>query len=106
MAEENPIPAEFETVVGEGGVIRIPDGLLKEIGSGVGRKVRVRLSVRRISEALKRRGVTEAEVDRISGLQLEARERVIRFLLSEGVLAKRRGTIPGKAGRRGAGPRQ
>jgi hypothetical protein len=38
---------------------------------------------------LKNKGVSEEEIERISGFQLESREQVVRFLLSEGALQKK-----------------
>ena len=88
---------DFETVIDAGGRIEVPEGILSRPGTQAGSRVRVRLVAAGIAEALERRNGTAEEVDRIAAVQLEAREQVIAFLLSEGALS------PGAARRRGKG---
>lgn len=80
---------EFETVLGDKGGLVVPAALLKHHGLKGGTKVHVRLTEHALSSRLHRRGVTEEEIERIAGLQLEPREQVVKFLLSEGVLRDR-----------------
>ncbi|HUI09395.1 MAG TPA: hypothetical protein VL221_03655 [Bacteroidota bacterium] len=92
---------EFDGEVGPDGKIGVPPAILAKIGRG--RRVRVRLTGAALSSALARIGVTADEVDRIAGLQREAEEQVIAFLLSEGRLARRgkgRHRTSGRAGKR------
>lgn len=87
---ERPYPSvEFETVVGRGGGITLPPELARRFREG--EDVIVRLTRGRVDSALRRRHVTEEEIAHIAGVQLEARENVVRFLKSEGALARRRG---------------
>ncbi len=76
---------EFETRIDEGGQIYIPDHIAKELGTD---SVHVRLTVKAISSELKQRNVSEEEIARIGNLQLESRDQVVKFLLSEGALQK------------------
>ena len=48
----------------------------------------VRLTAKALSAELKASNVSEAEIERIGSLQLESRDQVVKFLLSEGALVK------------------
>jgi hypothetical protein len=86
---EHPYPLiEFETELGDDGVIRVPRSLLKNIGAGG--SVTIRLTKGQVSRTLRNRRVSEEEVEAISIRQLERRENVIGFLRAEGELASRR----------------
>ena len=76
----------FEGKVDRGGAITLPPDLRRALA---GKRVSVRLVPRRDAAELAARGVSEVEIDRIAGIQSEPRDQVIRFLLTEGVLAKR-----------------
>ena len=76
---------EFEAKVLPGGSIKIPAPLLQSM-TGV-KVVTIRLTKGVVSKKLRRRNVTEEEIERIAGMQLEQREQVVRFLESEGALA-------------------
>jgi hypothetical protein len=76
---------EFEAEVLPDGTIKVPVPLRKLL-AGV-KEVTIRLTAGIVSNKLRRRKVTEEEIERIAGLQLEQREQVIRFLESEGTLA-------------------
>ncbi len=78
--------AEFEATIGEGGTIRIPGPLARRFPQGT--RVTFRLVEGTVSQILRRRGVTEEEVEEIAMLQLEERANVIAFLGSEGALGK------------------
>ena len=78
---------EFEALIDEEGNIAIPPDLLKEL---VGRKLHVRIQKREVAAALQEKGVTEDEIARLAKIQLEPREQVIKFLLSEGALKSNR----------------
>lgn len=71
------------------GRITVPPAVLDALGLGEGARVVVRLSGEADAEALRRKGVEEDEVERICVLQGEPRHRVVRFLLAEGVQARR-----------------
>ena len=74
---------QFEAFIDESGRIAVPAELRKRFG---GRKVQVRLQTREMSAALARNEVTEEELERIAAMQLEPREQVVAFLMTEGEL--------------------
>ena len=78
---------EFEATVTKDGALMVPPSILERFLLKQGSIVHVRMTARRLSKRLKERTVTEEEVERIGGLQLEPRESVIRFLTAEGSLA-------------------
>ena len=77
---------EFEAVIGTEGVIEIPRRILRSLPKG--RPVHVRLTTLPLADELRARGIREEEIGRIAALQREGRDRVVAFLLSEGVLQK------------------
>jgi hypothetical protein len=79
---------EFDGIIDPRGRISVPQPVLERFRGGAGGKVRVRLTLHRIASELKRRSVTEDEIDRIARVQLETRDQVVRFLFSEGALGK------------------
>ena len=81
MTDRRAGKLEFDVVVGPEGTITLPPDLLREMN---GARVRVLLTEEIVVRALTAAGVTEEEVQRIAGRQMEPRERVLRFLLSEG----------------------
>ncbi len=88
---------EFEGVVDEHGRIAVPPAVLAGLDRRSRSTLHVRLTSKVINTALRKNDVTEEEVDRIAALQLETREQVVKFLLSEGALQrdgafKKRGT--------------
>jgi hypothetical protein len=94
---ERPYPSiEFETVAARDGRIKLPGELARRFREG--EDIIVRVTLGSVDSALRRRHVDEGEIARIAGLQLEARENVIRFLKAEGALARPRGGR--KAGKR------
>ena len=78
---------EFESSIDRQGRISVPPSILAQLSKG-SRSVRVRLTSKVVSAALKRRDVQEEEIERIAALQLETREQVVKFLLSEGALRR------------------
>ncbi len=78
---------EFEALIDEEGNIAVPPDLLREL---VGRKLHVRIQKREVAAALQEKSVTEDELARLARIQLEPREQVIKFLLSEGALKSNR----------------
>lgn len=76
---------EFDAMVDEGGRITLPETLIKEVGTN---PIHVRLTMKSIHTDLKERSVSEDEIERIGAIQLEPREQVVKFLLSEGVLKR------------------
>jgi len=91
---------DFEGLIGSDGKIEVPGAILERLGSGAGSRMRVRLMPAVIAEALERKNVTAEEVERIASVQLESREQVISFLLSEGVLSRGGGKAGRARGRR------
>jgi hypothetical protein len=73
----------------EEGRIAVPPAVLDALGLADGARVVVRLSGEADAAALRRKGIGEEEVERICMLQGEPRHRVVRFLLVEGVQARR-----------------
>ena len=78
---------DFHTTVDPDGCIRIPASYITERGFGRGAKVAVRVTELVLSEDMRQKGISEEEVETIGGIQLEAREDVLTFLASEGVLS-------------------
>ncbi len=76
--------AEFDTEIEKDGTIRLPVSIVDQMDLRPGTKLQVRVSSTALSSALREREVTEEEIERIAGIQLEPREQVIKFLLSEG----------------------
>ncbi len=77
---------EFEGVLEPDGTIAVPPKIAERFS---GAKLQVRIEKKEISDRLKKNNVTEEEIERISALQLESREQVVKFLLSQGMLARR-----------------
>lgn len=77
---------EFEGVLEQDGTIGVPPEIAERFS---GAKLHVRIEKKEINDRLMKNNVTEEEIERISALQLESREQVIKFLLSQGMLAKR-----------------
>ena len=84
--ERSRTSAEFEGKIGDDGKIAVPASILSQLKKG---SIHVRLSGNRVSSELQTRGVTEEEIQKIAAMQLESRDQVVTFLLSEGVLKKR-----------------
>jgi len=87
---------EFVARLGKDGKLVVPPSVLTELGPLGRAALEVRLTERRLSRELSRRRISDGEIDRIASVQLDSRERVIRFLLAEGSLWRRRA----KSGRR------
>ena len=87
MKQKHPA-IEFEATVQPGGLIRIPRRATRAVREGL--PVTVRVSAGIPGKQLRRRGVTEAEIERIADIQMTAREHVVTTLASEGALAGRR----------------
>lgn len=77
---------EFEGVLEQDGTITVPPEIAERFS---GAKLHVRIEKEEINDRLKKNNVTEEEIERISALQIESREQVVKFLLSQGMLAKR-----------------
>jgi len=89
---------QFESSVDKRGRLAVPRHILDELGPLRTAILEVRLTERRLSRELSRRGIREEEVDRVASVQLESREPVIRFLLAEGSLTGKRGRTRRRAG--------
>jgi DNA-binding transcriptional regulator/RsmH inhibitor MraZ len=75
---------EFEAVIDKKGRITVPHVVMKRLAGS--KKVHVRLSQTTVNEALTKKSVTEEEIERVAAVQLEDRDQVVRFLLTEGSL--------------------
>ena len=84
---------EFEAKIDPQGVLAVPKEVLERLTVKEGSKVTVRVTAEKISDALRKRTVTEDEIDRISRLQMEPRENVVTFLTAEGALANNRSFV-------------
>jgi hypothetical protein len=80
---------EFSTTLRSDGTLTLPQEALRKFQAEGNTKVHVRLTAHRVTSELRTRSVTEEEIERISALQLEPRENVVRFLRAEGALAGR-----------------
>lgn len=78
---------EFEATIDAEGKISVPSAIAERLR---GQKVRVRLRRLEIATALAKRDVTEEEIERIASVQLESRNQVVDFLLTEGALSRNR----------------
>ena len=76
---------EFDTTIDEDGAIHLPEILSHALNKGT--KVSVRVISNVLSKELKSKRVLENEIENIMALQLEDREHVVKFLLSEGALS-------------------
>lgn len=78
----------FETGMAADGSVRFPPEQSRRFHTG--ERIVVRVQSAPLARELAARGIPDEEVQRIASRQLEERERVIRFLLSEGALARPR----------------
>jgi antitoxin component of MazEF toxin-antitoxin module len=74
---------EIDATVAGGSSLLIPREVLNRLNVGDGDKVHIRVTTSILSGHLRRRNVTEEEIERIVALQLEPRENVIKFLATE-----------------------
>ncbi|MBM4165578.1 MAG: hypothetical protein FJ218_01420 [Ignavibacteria bacterium] len=79
---EHQTAIEFDTTIDEHGAIHLPEILQSALHTGA--KVSVRVLSNVISKELKSKRVLESEIETIMSLQLENREQVVKFLLTEG----------------------
>ena len=82
---------EFEATLSVEGMLEFPPEMSALLRGLRGRRLRVRLRTLEAAEGLQARGVSDEEITAIAALQSEEREAVVRFLLSEGALRRRRG---------------
>jgi hypothetical protein len=82
---------EFEGTINQYGNIAVPQAVLDDFGGKSREKIHVRLTGRVISSKLRERRVKEEEIERIAATQLESRDQVLKFLLSEGALRYNKG---------------
>lgn len=79
---------EFETEIGPDGTIPIPRKLAE--GWKPGMRVTLRMTAGTIDGDLRKRHVTEEEIESIAAIQFEERGQVMGFLRSEGALRRHR----------------
>jgi hypothetical protein len=96
--EKEGVTVEFEAQIDGEGKIAVPARLRDHLPPG--ETFHVRLTGHPLSANLRKRNIQDSEIRRISDLQLESREQVIRFLLSEGALKNWQGLRRAKAKRR------
>ena len=75
--------AEIDMRIPPEGSLMIPKRILKRLNVDGGTKVHIRITGGMLSSSLKRRNVTEEEIDQIAFVQMEPRENVVRFLVAE-----------------------
>ncbi len=86
---ERPYPSiEFEAEVNPDGTLRVPKHVAAKLRQRT--RVTIRLTDGLVPAALRRRKITEEEIEHIALRQLEQRENVICFLQGEGQLALHR----------------
>lgn len=85
MKEHHRVSVEFEAMIEGNGSINIPKEVLAGFKGGRN-KVHVRLTSNAVGARLRHRGVSEDEIETISRVQLEPRDQVVKFLMSEGAL--------------------
>ena len=78
---EHRSTVEFDTTISDNGAIHLPEILSQALHKGT--KVSVRVISNSLSKELKSKKVDELEIERMMKLQLEDREHVVKFLLSE-----------------------
>jgi bifunctional DNA-binding transcriptional regulator/antitoxin component of YhaV-PrlF toxin-antitoxin module len=88
MTAQGHLSLEYEAIVDEEGKIVIPASVVEQVGAGKKAVVHVCLTEKNLSNALKEKNVSEEEIEAIARIQLESRDQVVKFLLSEGTLAK------------------
>ncbi len=81
---------EFDALLQSDGMLRLPESVIRRLGSRGTRRYRVRIIEAKVAERLADKGISQDEIDRIASLQLEPRAQVEKFLLSEGVLRKQK----------------
>lgn len=77
---------EFDSTIEADGTITVPGEILARARTEFGHKVRVRLLDRKEAAVLRERKIGDEEIESIARLQLESREQVVKFLMSEGAL--------------------
>jgi hypothetical protein len=88
MMDHHEDGTEFDVVLAPDGTFRVPDSVLRRMGPRGTKRYRLRLVEAKIPEQLRKKGVSQDEVDLIATLQLEPRGQAQKFLLSEGALKK------------------
>ena len=82
--------AVLQTVVRSDGSLLLPAEEVRQFGLRPGQPVIVRLTLAELDGILRRRGVTDEEIEQIATAQLEDRHNVALFLMSEGALSQAR----------------
>lgn len=77
---------ECEVKVGHGGVITLPPTIAAQFQEG--KRITIRVTDGTVSSKLRKRGITEEEIERIASLQWEQRENVVGFLETEGIFPR------------------
>jgi hypothetical protein len=81
---------EFEAEVDGEGRVHFSRSVTNDLRLSRGAKVTVRIVAGVLSRELTARNVSDEEIERIGNVQLEDRDQVVKFLMSEGILAKDR----------------
>jgi len=78
---------ECEVTIDHDGTMKLPPMLARRFRKGT--QLTLRIIDGTVSSKLRKRNVTEAEVEQIASVQLEERDAVIKFLEVEGALSAR-----------------
>ena len=78
----------FEAEIDGDGRVKFSQPVAEELRLKTGAKVTVRIAGGVLSEQLTARDVSNEEIERIGNVQLEDRDQVVKFLLSEGSLSR------------------
>jgi antitoxin component of MazEF toxin-antitoxin module len=77
---------EFDARIPDSGELVIPTQVLERLIDRSGSRVHIRVSNSSLSAELKKRNVTEEEIEHIAQLQLEPKENVVKFLETESAM--------------------
>lgn len=86
----NKESAEIDLRIPADGTLVIPKGVVNRLNVKAGEKVHVRVTTSILSGKLKQQNVSEEEIERISAVQMEPRDNVIKFLATESRLSGNR----------------
>ena len=90
----------FEAEIDGNGRVQFSQTVAGELQLKAGAKVTVNITGGVLSKELAARGVSNEEIERIGNVQLEDRQQVVKFLLSEGSLSRSRSFKARVKGRR------
>jgi hypothetical protein len=89
-SSDHAATVEFEALIDAEGKLVVPANVVAMLGNIGDGRVHVRITSGALDRRLRSKGITEDELDRIAAMQLESRDQVMKFMLTEG--GWRRGT--------------